>query len=67
MLNNKNSHYFEVENERKKLDAEIERLDTSLDRVLKKQEHDYLKGYTIYVKQKEKELRELITKLNDKN
>lgn len=39
----------------------------SLDRVLKQQEHDYLKGYTIYVKQKEKELRELIQKLNEKN
>jgi len=35
--------------------------------VLKKQEHDYLKGYSIYVKQKEQELRELITKLNEKN
>ena len=42
-------------------------MDEKLDRVLKKQEHDYLKGYSIYVKQKEKELKELINKLNEKN
>jgi hypothetical protein len=34
---------------------------------LKKQEHDYLKGYSIYVKTKEKELKTLIQKLNAKN
>ena len=45
----------------------IEDLDKKLDRVLKKQEHEYLKGYSLYVKQKERELRELISKLNDKN
>ena len=45
----------------------IDGLDDKLDRVLKKQEHDYLKGYSIYVKQKEKELKELINKLNEKN
>ena len=33
----------------------IDDLDTKLDKVLKRQEQDYLKGYTIYVKQKEKE------------
>jgi hypothetical protein len=38
-----------------------------LNRVLKKQEYEYLKGYNIYVKRKEKELRELIEKLNEKN
>lgn len=35
--------------------------------MLLKQEYDYLKGYNIYVKRKEKELRELIDKLNEKN
>jgi hypothetical protein len=35
--------------------------------VLQKQEYEYLKGYNIYVKRKEKELRELIEKLNEKN
>lgn len=31
-----------------------------------KQEYDYLKGYNIYVKRKEKELRDLIQKLSDR-
>ena len=35
--------------------------------MLKKKEYEYLKGYSIYVKQKETELRELINKLNEKN
>ena len=35
--------------------------------MLAKQEYEYLKGYNIYVKRKEKELRELIEKLNEKN
>lgn len=42
-------------------------LDVRLNRVLAKQEYEYLKGYNIYVKKKEKELRQLIDKLNQKN
>lgn len=42
-------------------------LDEKLSAQLQKQEHDYLKGYSIYVKTKEKELKTLIQKLNDKN
>ena len=42
-------------------------LDVKLNRVLAKQEYEYLKGYNIYVKKKEKELRQLIDKLNQKN
>ena len=45
----------------------INDLDVKLDKVLRKQEHDYLKAYSIYVKEKEKDLRLLITKLNEKN
>lgn len=45
----------------------IDDLDQKLHRVLAKQEYEYLKGYNIYVKQKEKDLRELIEKLNEKN
>lgn len=45
----------------------IDDLDTKLDKVLKRQEQDYLKGYTIYVKQKEKELQDLICNLNERN
>jgi hypothetical protein len=35
--------------------------------VLRKQEYEYLQAYNIYVKRKEKELRELIDALNVKN
>lgn len=35
--------------------------------VLAKQEYEYLKSYNIFVKRKEFELRQLITKLNQKN
>ena len=45
----------------------VKDLDTKLNRVLAKQEYEYLKGYNIYVKRKERELRDLIDKLNDKN
>lgn len=49
------------------LEDVITDLDKKLNRVLAKQEYEYLKGYNIYVKRKEKELRELIEKLNEKN
>lgn len=39
-------------------------LDVKLDRVLKKQEHDYLRAYSIYVHNKEQELRTLVEKFN---
>lgn len=35
---------------RKELDDAIGDLDVKLNRVLKKHEHDYLKGYSLYVK-----------------
>lgn len=38
-----------------------------MNKVLAKQEYEYLKGYNLYVKRKEKELRELIERLNEKN
>jgi hypothetical protein len=38
-----------------------------MDARLKQQAEDYLKGYAHYVKDKEKELRELIFKLHEKN
>jgi hypothetical protein len=42
-------------------------LDKNLNSVLRKQEYEYLQAYNIYVKRKEKELRELIDALNEKN
>lgn len=49
------------------MDFVISGLDDKLNRVLAKQEYEYLKGYNLYVKRKEKELRELIERLNEKN
>lgn len=42
-------------------------MDCKLNNVLKKQEYDYLKSYNIYVKRKEKDLRELFDKLQEKS
>ena len=42
-------------------------LDTNLNKVLEKQEREYFQAYNIYVKRKEKELRDLINALNEKN
>lgn len=56
-----------VKKTQEQLDGIIDGLDVKLNRVLAKQEYEYLKGYNIYVKRKEKELRDLIEKLNEKN
>lgn len=45
----------------------VKDLDVKLNKVLKRQEQEYLKGYSIYVREKEKELRDLVTKLNERN
>lgn len=45
----------------------IENLDDKLNDVLAQQEFEYLKAYNIYVKRKEKDLRDMIEKLNLKN
>lgn len=45
----------------------ITSLDEKLKKVLRKQEYEYLQAYNIYVKRKEKELRELVNALNEKN
>lgn len=38
-----------------------------MNRVIKAHELDYLKGYSIYVRLKEREMRELVTKLNERD
>lgn len=38
-----------------------------MNRVLVKQEYEYLKGYNIYVKRKEKELKQIINDLKKEN
>ena len=45
----------------------VKDLDVKLNRVLKRQEQEYLKGYSIYVREKEKELRDLVIKLKERN
>lgn len=49
------------------MEGVISDLDCKLNNVLKKQEYDYLKSYNIYVKRKEKDLRELFDKLQEKS
>lgn len=56
-----------IEQTKEQLDSVISGLDEKLNRVLAKQEYEYLKGYNLYVKRKERELRELIERLNEKN
>jgi hypothetical protein len=52
---------------KKEIEKVVGKLDDKLNLVLAKQEYEYLKSYNIYVKRKEKELRLLIDKLNEKN
>lgn len=61
------SEYNELDAVKKELDGVIHGLDEKLNRVLAKQEYEYLKGYNLYVKRKEKELRDLIFRLEEKN
>ena len=44
----------------------IKDLDVKLNRVLAKQEYEYLKGYNVYVRQKEKELKSTIQQLSER-
>ena len=66
-LSDKGEHWDDVRKMEVQLEDIIGDLDKKLNRVLQKQEYEYLKGYNIYVKRKEKELRDLIEKLNEKN
>lgn len=49
------------------LDNLVKDMDVKLNGVLKRQELDYLKGYSIYVREKERELRELVVKVSEKS
>jgi hypothetical protein len=56
-------NYLKAKNE---LDDVIKDLDVKLNRVLAKQEYEYLKGYNVYVRQKEKELKTTIQQLSER-
>ena len=49
------------------IDREVSGLDEKLGTVLKKHEYEYMTAYNIYVKRKEKELKETVTKLKKNN
>lgn len=57
----------EIEQVVGQLDNLVKDMDVKLNGVLKRQEEDYIKGYSIYVREKERELRDLIVKVNEKN
>ena len=57
----------DIESKKREIDAVVEDLDEKLNDVLAQQEFEYLKSYNIYVKRKEKDLRDMIDKLNLKN
>lgn len=48
------------------LDEVVKDLDVKLNRVLAKQEYEYLKGYNVYVRQKERELKNTIQQLSER-
>ena len=57
----------EIEDVAEQLDDMVRDMDNKLNKVLKRQEQDYLKGYSIYVREKERELRELVIKINERS
>ena len=48
------------------MDEALDDLNDKLGRVLAKQEYDYMKCYSLYVKKKERELKELIMALSER-
>lgn len=57
----------EIQNLNREFEKTMDGLDEKLKRVIKNHEHDYLKGYQIYVREKEQELRNLVGKLNERD
>ena len=48
------------------MDLTLEDMDQKLVGVIRSHEQDYLKGYSIFVKEKERELKQLVIKLNNR-
>ena len=57
---------IEYQKAKSDLDETMKDLDRKLNRVLQHQEYEYLKSYNMYVKTKERELKQLIMKLSEK-
>lgn len=51
----------------KEFDSAFDDMDTKLSSVIKRQEKEYLKGYSIYIAEKERELKAMVTKLNERS
>jgi hypothetical protein len=49
------------------MDEALDDLQNKLSRVLAKQEYDYMKCYSLYVKKKEREIKELIMALSQRS
>ena len=62
-----NEGYKQLKDTYVSLEDVVEDLDGKLNKVLRKQEYEYLQAYNIYVKRKEKELHDLIFALHEKN
>ena len=68
MLNSRALENMDRQHETKQqLEHIMKDLQAKLEKVVKRQEEEYKKGYHIYVKRKERDLKRLIDKLNDKN
>ena len=68
MLNPRAIENIDRQHETKhKLEHIMKDLQSKLENVVKRQEEEYKKGYHIYVKRKERDLKRLIDKLNEKN
>ena len=57
----------EIDQANEQLNNIIHDMEKKIGTVIKRHEGDYLKGYSIYVRDKERELRTLITKLNERH
>lgn len=51
---------------KEQMDLTLEDMDQKLVGVIRSHEQDYLKGYAIFVREKERELKELVIKLNNR-
>lgn len=60
-------NFDRMENLKKELAWTIEDLDIKLNRVITKQEYDYLSGYSMFVSKKSSQLKAIIDKINEKN
>ena len=64
---NLRSQWQTIMNLKSQMSQQIQNLDKGLNHMLQKQEYDYLQAYNIFVKKKEKDLKNLVITLNNNN